>query len=210
MNDLLLGQRIRALRKNKGITQDGLAKALGITPQAVSKWERGLSFPELPQLPALADQLGSTIDALLREEKTPAAEAASVAAEANETVQDSRILQGQYLQQLYSACIQEGEREFASGRYDLALMAYTKGLRGLESFLTPGEDGLSAYPWQEMLPLHWKLYLYRAVCYQHLGRTEDSTREIELAGEIWSLTQPDSVSADEFSTLLLQLGLPVI
>lgn len=206
MNDLLLGQRIRALRKNKAITQDTLAKSLGITPQAVSKWERGLSDPDLSQLPALADLLNCSVDTLLRKEITPVAEATPIVP----GEEDLLAMQGQYLQQLCNACIREGDGAFARSRYDLALLAYTKGLRGLESFLIPGEDGLSAYPWAELLPLHWSLYLYRAVCYRHLGRMEDCNREMQLAEEIRLLTESDQASQDEFVKLLLRLGLSVI
>ena len=206
MNDLWLGRKIRALRKKQGITQDDLAKALGITPQAVSKWERGLALPELPLIPVLADQLGSTIDALLREEQmqetAPAVETAPLWAE------DPQTMQSYHLLSLCQACIGEGEAEFALGRYDYALMAYTKGLRGLEAFLIPGEEESDAYPWAEMMSLHWQLYLYRAVCYQHLMRSEDSAREIQLANEIWAYAKTQSQSNEAtFPQLLLQLGL---
>ena len=43
MNDMTLGQRIAALRRQKDMTQETLAEALGISPQAVSKWENEVS-----------------------------------------------------------------------------------------------------------------------------------------------------------------------
>ena len=49
-NQGTLGKRIMALRKAKGWTQEQLAAQLGISAQAVSKWERGLSLPS-PSLP---------------------------------------------------------------------------------------------------------------------------------------------------------------
>jgi transcriptional regulator with XRE-family HTH domain/DNA-binding MarR family transcriptional regulator len=58
-----LGSKIYELRKKKGVTQDELGKAVGVTMQAVSKWECG-STPDAELLPALADYLGVTIDTL--------------------------------------------------------------------------------------------------------------------------------------------------
>ncbi|MBQ9781315.1 MAG: helix-turn-helix transcriptional regulator [Clostridia bacterium] len=61
-----LGARIAILRKRQGMTQNQVADRLGVTPQAVSKWERGLACPDLTCLDELSDLLGTTIDGLLR------------------------------------------------------------------------------------------------------------------------------------------------
>ncbi|MGN1419167.1 MAG: helix-turn-helix domain-containing protein [Acutalibacteraceae bacterium] len=63
----MIGDKIKALRKSKKITQEQLAKILNITPQAVSKWERGLSLPDIELLVPIADYFGVSIDYLLRE-----------------------------------------------------------------------------------------------------------------------------------------------
>lgn len=55
MEQIYFGQRIAALRKSKGMTQEALAQRLGITNQAVSKWESDQCCPDIMQLPALAD-----------------------------------------------------------------------------------------------------------------------------------------------------------
>ena len=60
-----LGARISALRREKGLTQEMLAQRMGVSPQAVSKWERGLAFPNPVWLDELADILGTSIDSLL-------------------------------------------------------------------------------------------------------------------------------------------------
>lgn len=65
MKELSLGQRIAALRKEQGLTQDALSEALNITPQAVSKWENSQSCPDIMTLPALARLLNVSIDTLL-------------------------------------------------------------------------------------------------------------------------------------------------
>ena len=60
-----LGKRITTNRKRLGLTQDQLAEQLGITAQAVSKWENDLSCPDISILPKLADIFGISIDELL-------------------------------------------------------------------------------------------------------------------------------------------------
>lgn len=65
-----LGKRIAAGRKLLGITQDRLAEQLGVTAQAVSKWENDQSCPDITMLPKLAEIFGTTTDALLGLTKT--------------------------------------------------------------------------------------------------------------------------------------------
>lgn len=60
-----IGNRISYLRKEKGITQEEMAEKLGVTPQAVSKWENDISYPDILLLPKLAEILGVTVDELL-------------------------------------------------------------------------------------------------------------------------------------------------
>lgn len=64
MNETV-GKRIASLRKAKGITQEGLAELLGISGQAVSKWENDQNCPDISLLPQLAKVLGVTVDELL-------------------------------------------------------------------------------------------------------------------------------------------------
>lgn len=67
------GSTIAALRKEKAMTQLDLAREMGVTDKAVSKWERDLSFPDVASLPKLAEVLGVSVDELL-EVKTAAQE----------------------------------------------------------------------------------------------------------------------------------------
>lgn len=72
-------ENLAALRKRAGYTQETLAEALGVSRQAVGKWESGQGLPEASTLLTLADLLGCSLDQLMRqplEEATPAAEAA--------------------------------------------------------------------------------------------------------------------------------------
>ena len=66
-----LGTRIAEFRKNCGLTQEEVAEKLGVSPQAVSKWENDLSCPDIMSLPVLAGVFGTTVDILLSGEKTP-------------------------------------------------------------------------------------------------------------------------------------------
>ena len=59
-----LGNKIRALRKKKGITQEQLASALNMSPQAVSKWEMGAGYPDVALLPVIAAYFGVSLDDL--------------------------------------------------------------------------------------------------------------------------------------------------
>lgn len=61
-----LGKRISELRRSRNLTQDALAEELGITAQAVSKWENDISCPDIMMLPQLADYFSVSIDELLR------------------------------------------------------------------------------------------------------------------------------------------------
>ena len=60
-----LGERIAALRHEKKLKQDELAEKLGVSPQAVSKWENDQSCPDISLLPLLAEILGVSVDELL-------------------------------------------------------------------------------------------------------------------------------------------------
>lgn len=63
-----LGKRIMCHRKRLQLTQDQLAEKLGVTAQAVSKWENDQSCPDISMLPKLAALFGTSTDALLGHE----------------------------------------------------------------------------------------------------------------------------------------------
>jgi len=60
-----VGRNIAQLRLSQGMTQERLAQRMGVTPQAVSKWENDLNYPDIAALPGLAALLGTSVDALL-------------------------------------------------------------------------------------------------------------------------------------------------
>lgn len=65
MNAIKVGNQIAALRKAKELTQQDLGERLGVSFQAVSKWERGETLPDTAILPNLANVLQTTIDFIL-------------------------------------------------------------------------------------------------------------------------------------------------
>jgi len=66
---MTLSENIAKYRKQKGYTQDKLGELLGVTNQAVSKWELGISMPDVMLLPKIADVLGTSLDGLYGIEK---------------------------------------------------------------------------------------------------------------------------------------------
>ncbi len=58
----VIGKKIKTLRKNKKITQEQLAEVLTVSAQAVSKWENGISAPDIELLPIIARYFGITMD----------------------------------------------------------------------------------------------------------------------------------------------------
>lgn len=63
-----IGRNIAFYRRRVGLTQTELSHRLGVTPQAISKWERELCCPDILFLPALAKLFGVTVDQLLADQ----------------------------------------------------------------------------------------------------------------------------------------------
>lgn len=69
MDNKKFGRFIQRLRQEQGWTQKDLADKIFVTDKAVSKWERGLSFPDIELLIPIADAFGVTVLELLKGEK---------------------------------------------------------------------------------------------------------------------------------------------
>ena len=82
-----LGRRIARLRLAKTATQERLAKELNVSPQAVSKWENDINYPDISLLPDLARFLGVSVDELLSGASASTQE--SVAAQESAAAQES-------------------------------------------------------------------------------------------------------------------------
>ena len=63
--DLLIGKKIKQMRRERDLTQEELAAHLGISFQSISKWERGDGYPDITMLPALANYFKVSVDELL-------------------------------------------------------------------------------------------------------------------------------------------------
>ena len=64
MSNLKIGEKIKAKRSERGLTQEELANMLGVTKAAVSKWENSESFPDITTLPQIAQLFHITMDEL--------------------------------------------------------------------------------------------------------------------------------------------------
>ena len=66
---ITIGTNIKRLRTERGVTQEQLAEAMNVTCAAVSKWERGDTYPDITLLQPLAFYFGVSLDALMGYEK---------------------------------------------------------------------------------------------------------------------------------------------
>ena len=67
-----IGENIAAYRKQNRLTQERLAEICGVSPQAVSKWENDVSYPDITLLKSIARAFGISVDELLDDGITPA------------------------------------------------------------------------------------------------------------------------------------------
>ena len=63
--ELMIGEKLKKLRRSRDLTQEEVATHLGISYQAISKWERGDGYPDITMLPALANYYGVSVDELM-------------------------------------------------------------------------------------------------------------------------------------------------
>ena len=69
--EILIGYNIKRIRLSRGLTQREMAERLSVSPQAVSKWERGKTYPDVTMLLPIADMFGVTLGELFgRKENT--------------------------------------------------------------------------------------------------------------------------------------------
>ncbi len=86
---IFIAENLRTFRKSKDLTQEEVANLLHVTPQSVSKWERGDSYPDISFLPALANLFETSIDALIGMDTIQASETRhNLHKQANEKMKD--------------------------------------------------------------------------------------------------------------------------
>ena len=71
--ELMIGNKLKKLRRDKDLTQEEVATHLGISYQAISKWERGDGYPDITMLPTLANYFGVSVDELIGMEEISSA-----------------------------------------------------------------------------------------------------------------------------------------
>ena len=62
MKKIIVAEKIIEFRRKKQLTQGEFGNLLGVTAQAISKWERGVCYPDITVLPDLAEMLGCTVN----------------------------------------------------------------------------------------------------------------------------------------------------
>ena len=138
-----MGKRIMENRKRLKLTQDQLAEQLGVTPQAVSKWENDQSCPDISMLPRLAEIFGISTDELLGRTPQTVHEAEVVTEEAEETegihirndIWDLHWDSGRK-EGIAFACLVAGRNSY------VALQNFTVGCQFLEYSVAIGTVGL--------------------------------------------------------------------
>lgn len=89
---IYIGENIKRLRHEKGITQETLADFLGVTFQSVSRWERGESYPDITMLPAIAGFFNVSVDNLLGASKSVDEEQLTKLLEYHDNLTDERLI----------------------------------------------------------------------------------------------------------------------
>lgn len=146
MDTRVLGEKIAGLRRSRGLTQKQLAEMLNVTDGAVSKWERGLNFPDLSILDPLAKALDTDLLHLLDLENASGREVAETLSdisvdEKNKLIRELRqrcILNMAIGCMLYISLFLAGYIFHKHGIYGIA-QAVTIGMLGFTSTLTGSE-----------------------------------------------------------------------
>ena len=164
-----MGKIIKALRRQRSLTQEELAAAIGVTAQAVSKWENDTGMPDISQVVPLAGVFGVHTDVLfgLDPQGAEAAVRKAAALEKQEKLDAGRSVE------LWADLVRQYPR-CADARYRLA-GAYLK--RG-----QPGDDGKAAEQFESILDettdeeLRYKCLDMLCFCYHRMGDDESAVQ----------------------------------
>ena len=92
---MTIGERLGALRKEKGLSQEALGEALGVSRQAISKWEADASLPEIDKLVSLSRLFGVSVGELLGVEEPERQEAGELT---EEQLRMAKEIAGKYIE----------------------------------------------------------------------------------------------------------------
>ena len=162
-----LGEQIKAFRRRDGRTQEDLANALGVTAQAVSRWEKGICYPDMELMPSMANYFGVAIDQLFGYDDK---RSQKIEAMANRITAMNRENNG--VDVSMDECLRlarEALIEFPGNEklmYCLASVLYNAGYVRYGEFHLIDEEGFNVYDvkrhksyaeWQEAIKLYEKL-----------------------------------------------------
>ena len=114
-----LAKQLKTLRTKKGITQEKLAEYLGVSYQAISKWENSITTPDISLLPDIAGYFGITVDQLLQVEQIDA-------------------------NTYFDSCCQKAERLFCDGKQEELISLWRTAYRKLPNDIRVKEMLMSA------------------------------------------------------------------
>jgi transcriptional regulator with XRE-family HTH domain len=134
VSEILTGSKIASARKEKGLTQKQLAEQLHVSDKAVSKWERGLNYPDIALLKPLSEILDMSIAQLICDEKSSAESAVekTITISQKEKFKIKRNLKGRSITIIVIGCIIFLALIYISSLiYDI--QAYDLEIRGVEA-----------------------------------------------------------------------------
>ncbi len=203
-----LGENIKKLRRAKELTQESLADMLHITPQAVSRWETGLTSPDAALLPKLAYIFGCTTDELLgvshfnREEKFQ--EYRDKAHELGTKGEGTAVvdLWRHALEEMPGDCTVMAElathlRFIADSRTEEGLAMFREAKALYETVLERADDPDLIHRTRSFLP----------TVYKYLGEQEKAQAVTELLPRLWTSREiaKREIAADETERLHAEL-----
>lgn len=108
LNNVTIGQRIAELRRQKGLSQEALGEALGVTRQSISKWESDGALPEVEKLVAMSRLFGVSVGALLGvEEEAPTGDAEQDAARPEGELSEAQLRMVEEIAARYTEALRE-------------------------------------------------------------------------------------------------------
>ena len=149
---MTLGNRLQRLRQRQGLSQDALAEKLGVSRQAVSKWERDEAVPEVEKLLRLSELYGVSLDELVKGDATQSAPQAESQGESQAEPAASRRERPVWEESLQWGGLLGGGALLAWGLGEAALLLLLRGMvRGwIEAAAGATTEGLGTYVYDSL------------------------------------------------------------
>ena len=149
---MTLGNRLQRLRQRQGLSQDALAEKLGVSRQAVSKWERDEAVPEVEKLLRLSELYGVSLDELVKGDATQSAPQAESQGESQAEPAASRRERPVWEESLQWGGLLGGGALLLWGLGEAALLLLLRGMvRGwIEAAAGATTEGLGTYVYDSL------------------------------------------------------------